>query len=50
MRKLGAVAALMAAAFTVSACIVVPLRPRPYGYYGPPAPAIIVARPGRYHY
>lgn len=50
MRKLGVVAALMAAVVTLSACVVVPLRPRAYGYYAP-SPAVVVARPGpRYYY
>lgn len=50
MRKLGVLAALMAATLTLSACVVVPVRPRPYGYYAP-APAVVVARPyPRYYY
>jgi hypothetical protein len=47
MRKLGVLAALMAATLTLSACVVVPVR-RPYGYYAP-APAVVVARPYRYY-
>jgi len=50
MRKLGIIATLVAASVTLSACVVVPVRPRPYGYYAP-APAVVVARPApRYYY
>ncbi|MES2712063.1 MAG: hypothetical protein V4653_10810 [Pseudomonadota bacterium] len=40
MRKLGIVAALMGAFFTLSACVVAPARGRPIGYYAP-APVVV---------
>ena len=54
MRKLGVVAALMGAFFALSACVVVPGRGRPHGYYAP-APVVVApvvvndGHPGRGH-